>query len=112
MKRSWAMKWARDLETTKAKQARGVLNDGKGGFCCLGRLCVVVGAKGRRNNINMGISYHGAVTVLPSEVQDLVKMSTASGIVGSDECELSSLNDDGVSFTELAKLIRKRWKDL
>jgi hypothetical protein len=109
MKKSWAMKWARDLEKTSAKQATGVLNNGRGGFCCLGRLCVVAGKRGS-SNADGGISYGDETTVLPSEVMALVEMKTSTGAFGQEE--LTDMNDSGVSFRELAKIIRKNWRDL
>lgn len=111
MKRSWAMKWARDLETTRARQTQLKLNDGEGGFCCLGRLCVLAKARGKRSATGK-IYYHGEGTILPSEVMEMVGMRTQSGVVGDDEDELSSMNDGGMSFAEIAKVIRKRWKEL
>lgn len=110
MKRSWAMKWARDLETTRAKQANGYLNDGKGGFCCLGRLCVVAGKRGIRS-YGGEISYHDETGVLPVEVIEMVGMKTDNGVLPNKRA-LSELNDEGVSFREIAKIIRKNWKSL
>ncbi len=104
------MKWARDLETTSAKQAQGVLNNGSRGFCCLGRLCVIAGSRGERCGTE--IAYGGETTVLPTEVMDKVGMETDTGEYSHNHDHLAGLNDDGVSFVEIAKIIRKHWKSL
>lgn len=46
MKKELRDKWLADLRTNGARQTQGQLWDPKeDGFCCLGRLCVVAGAK-------------------------------------------------------------------
>lgn len=109
MDKRWAYKWARDLETTSARQTKRVLNNGRGGFCCLGRLCVIAGERGKR--IGSEISYGGETAVLPSEVMEKVGMKSDCGEL--PDAALTELNDEkGMTFREIAKVIRKNWKIL
>jgi hypothetical protein len=84
--------WVEDLETTKAPQIQTQLSDeteaGVVGYCCLGRLCVVVGEKFLPTN--------------PYPPEGL------AGLSAEDFERYSELNDEaGMSFIDIAKAVRQ-----
>lgn len=97
------IKWAEALESGEYEQCQRVLRDGYG-YCCLGVLCVLSGAwlydiKGRKK----------AVAVAPRVAMDFVGLTSDVGFFNDSAYPVSSLaklNDDGASFTDIAKLIR------
>lgn len=115
MKRDIAMKWARDLENPRRKQAKGKLKKGDA-YCCLGRLCIVVGREfDKRSRCD------GARKELPGSVMQLAGMRTTFGALKNfDSIEiggktygcLANANDEGRTFPEIAKAIRKNWRRL
>ncbi len=117
MKKEIAEKWVADLRT-HTRQTKNKLYDGKGGHCCLGRLCRVLGATFSRNGtINSWYPVlKGKVlvsdSILPDEILALVGMKFSDGyMMEKGEC-LSQLNDSGKSFSEIADIIEKNWKHL
>lgn len=66
-------KWIVALCSKKYKQAKGVLNDGKGGYCCLGvgcelikdELSLTIGIYKNSDNNMIGISYNDEGGILP-----------------------------------------------
>ncbi len=118
MKKEVAKAWVKDLRKCH-NQAKGVLANGKG-YCCLGRLCLVLGAKFKKdkNTTSWVNKYHPVLKginlsetlVLPREIQKMAGMKTSTGQFKNDE--LSAMNDDGKTFAEIADVIEQNWKDL
>jgi hypothetical protein len=113
MKRSIARKWAKALESGEYKQGKGRLRKGDK-WCCLGVLCNLhaqahpeIAAKQKHKS-----RYMNHESVLPEEVQDWAGMNSDDGYItyGND---LVGMNDmKGMSFAEIAKVIRKEYKKL
>ncbi len=104
MKRYWAMKWAKDLEAKGRRQTTGQLREGSS-YCCLGRACVIAGM--RPQDIN--------AFSLPEEVVKKFGMNSEVGDLAylpNGHSHLASMNDGGMTFREIAQIIRKRWKEL
>jgi hypothetical protein len=124
--------WLRDLETTDAKQAIGVLyrKNGVESFCCLGRACVVlekplnltrVDTQSTDNSTIVGFGsrvdvYDDVlVSVLPFVVQKALNLRQPNGMFGGyiqfDDKKygsLTELNDlKQMSFAEIAKYCRE-----
>lgn len=121
MKRSIARKWAKALESGEYKQCTGQLRKGKS-FCCLGVLCNLHAeahpelAKTQKNKKE----YFGNGETLPEEVMDWANIRCEEGALdkgvqvnGRYYEELTGLNDTAkLTFPEIAKVIRKHWKEL
>ena len=126
MKKSWAMKWVKALESGRYKQATGKLQDDGGACCCLGVLCRITrtpsDVKGSASPlVFFGTEDDGSDTSLPKMTRDKVGMQTVSGSLNdgiemSDgkgkACSLITANDRGMTFKEIAKIIRKRYREL
>jgi len=125
VKKSVAFKWAKLLETTKRKQSTGYLKS-KNGYCCLGILCVMLGVKFKTYDeviYSVDDSWN-EMGLLPSNIVKKVGMFDADGSLSSDEhlklpenvqgsySSLSEANDEGVSFKDIAKIIRLNYKEL
>lgn len=97
-------KWVKALRSGKYKQAKEVLCAGRGNYCCLGVLGRVAGVKAK--------DLMGA-TVLRDfpEVMHFVGLSTDNGGFHLGRA-LSSENDRGKSFAEIADIIESEPKDL
>jgi len=108
-------KWLIDLETTKAKQASGVLNNGNGGYCCLGRACVALGFKAYiGSGWDEGAMFYGKrgdaqEFSLPEEVKDLLAVYNSDGKSRlTFKPDLIELNDEErLTFKEIAAVIRE-----
>lgn len=113
MKRSIARKWAAALASGEYKQGKGQLREGDK-FCCLGVLCNLhaqahpeIAAKQKQKSV-----YLDSIGVLPSEVQEWAGMNSSTGYI-TYVIDLVDMNDkEGKSFAEIAKVIRKLWKEL
>lgn len=113
MKRSIARKWAQALESGEYKQARHALRKGDK-FCCLGVLCnihaqehpeIAVQQKRKQHYLNED-------AILPHPVQEWAGLATPNGKLKSYDA-LTVLNDyTELTFPEIAKVIRKHWKEL
>lgn len=127
-----AEKWVKALESGKFKQTKTtlVMKDKKGElrYCCLGVACVIAGRKVREYilsedgykilGFNDKESSDGFETkLLPESVRKLLRLHTTNGM-GFDsngyelEQALAKLNDDGKTFKQIAKYIRKHEKEL
>jgi hypothetical protein len=117
MKREIAEAWIADLRTNP-RQTTGMLFDGRG-HCCLGRLCLVVGAT-FENKIEEGGNYgpypvlDGTMLeeneMLPFAIQKLAGMASDNGAYGTNA--LTHLNDNGVTLAKIADIIEKHWEKL
>lgn len=113
MKYSVMKKWVKALRSGKYKQTTGQLRDyarydeGKT-YCCLGVLCSITKSKGWVGE-----------TVLPKHVVKKVgmKLDRGNGEINDEgwydkgKC-LSQLNDNGMSFKQIANVIEKVYKRL
>lgn len=124
MKKEFAHKWADALESGKFSQTKGTLFDGEG-YCCLGVACVLAGKKFESDDGGHFYFIKGDSTsaVLPEDVMEEIGMNNPSGHIQGkknpfakagdvSDFELTTINDEGVSFKEIAKIIRKYYKGL
>jgi hypothetical protein len=110
MKELVMKKWVKALRSGKYKQFKGGLKgkteEGKLGYCCLGVLCRVVGSP--------TLSRLGAD--LPRDIvcekAGLSNWNPEVNYLDTGRRFLSSLNDEGITFKEIADLIEKQWKKL
>jgi hypothetical protein len=118
MKKKVAEAWVKDLRKSP-HQTDGTLKDERG-YCCLGRLCLILGAKFKKDENGKYYPYlNGELlrenTVLPEEIRLLAGMKTNDGHQDSN-CEapsLTKLNDDeGLGFSKIADFIEKNWRKL
>ena len=121
-------KWVAALRSGEYVRTRETLRDDYG-FCCLGVLCdlyieqsqnVTEEQRSYWNNANAfmvlkdpeqpgGGYYENAV--LPESVKNWAGMKTTDGEINKDIC-LSSLNDQGMEFEQIADVIEKEWEVL
>lgn len=114
-------KWVEALESGEYEQTTGALQDNHG-FCCLGVLCDVAIREGLEVEVKSycdcgdelcdSISYDEAVEVLPSSVQEwagLTSCDPSVGVDGDGKDSLAELNDAGLSFPDIADLIRSEY---
>jgi hypothetical protein len=118
MKRDIAEQWAQALESGEYKQGLHYLHsekDGEHKFCCLGVLCELAlkaGVKVETRKVfktehvtnEHAIEYNGEVYLIPDEVQIWAGTKTRNGIC-NDASSLVSINDTGIPFPEIAKII-------
>lgn len=120
--------WCDDLENGNHLQDRGLLcditNPEKPKYCCLGRLSelaiqngVQIKKEEIRDNPEINgesyVLYNGRSAVLPQAVKNWAHFKTDNGLLGDQFARsLAGLNDEGMPFPEIAKLIRKHKKDL
>lgn len=106
-----ALKWAEALESGRYSQGRGVLRRGRS-FCCLGVLCDL-SKIGEWRIVDGHWIYHVGQTgterypargVIEWAGLDREPTQLPTGVT------LSSMNDGGASFTEIASFIRKNWE--
>jgi len=89
-------KWLKALRSKRYKQTTGTLCDRDGGYCCLGVLARIQGAK-KENLFDRGILK-----------ADLAKY--AAGLRIQSQNILADLNDDGKDFIQIADYIEKKYK--
>ena len=119
MKRELARRWAKALDSGDYKQGTGQLRKA-GKFCCLAVLCNLhaedhpeIAAKQKRAS-----EYMGEAELLPDAVREWAGMTNEDGgFYGYDGVDtytaLTDLNDDQkLTFPEIAKVIRKHYKEL
>ena len=110
--------WLKDLETTRARQIKGALARKSGGFCCLGRACVVARKLGENISVSEEsidgkpvLAYDGEASVLTDRLKNFFglrdKTGTPKSADPSNEC-LTVLNDAGISFKDIAAKVRSR----
>jgi hypothetical protein len=119
MKKEIADKWVADLRTNPP-QCKKVLYNGKG-YCCLGRLCVVLGIdfkkQGESGSYLPDISNDSTVCegVLPISIMNKAGMAMRNGQLQEGKGKhgaLSAMNDRGDNFAEIADIIEKEWEYL
>lgn len=120
MKRAIAFKWASALESGRYKQGREQLKDGDT-YCCLGVLCKI-SRKGKfADNEDFQSGEDCNAIRLNSTVRDYAGMISNDGALkspiilsnGKVASNLMNVNDYlCLSFKDIAKIIRKHWKEL
>lgn len=107
MKGDIALIWADALESGDYKQGVGQLKHGDS-FCCLGVLCDLY------SSTCWGDLIKDEVEFLPKLIQKWAGMQSRSGYIriGGKEYNLAQMNDEGITFDEIADIIRKYYKDL
>ena len=115
MKKNIANKWIKALRSGKYKQGTGSLKTKEGKYCCLGVLCEITKKEhGFKNYLTMTNGEGSINSTLPIKIVPFTGMKSTSGELkfkGRYE-RLSALNDDGVSFEEIADIIQENWKKL
>lgn len=125
MRQDIAELWAQAVESGNYRQTSGRLHTDEG-YCCLGVLCELAVASGlgiRVERIAEGFhagsyAYANNNVVLPYEVQEWAGMKDPQGTYDYDSTlgfcvqALSSDNDRGVTFPEIAATIRKVYEEL
>lgn len=113
MKPEIKAKWITALRGGEYQQTKGALRDARG-FCCLGVLCDLYGEEkgvewAPSDVFHEQASFLGAETLLPEPVQIWADLDNYDPMVGllPDTESLSSLNDCGCSFNEIADLIER-----
>jgi hypothetical protein len=126
MKKEIAEKWIAELLSGKYQQGTGKLRGGNDDrYCCLGVLCEIAAAEGiaKRSkhpfhdryyygdNPDTGDSdtKHNHSTVLPEAVKEWAGMKDDCGKYGEPGSYgyLTSHNDSGMSFKQIAEIIEK-----
>jgi hypothetical protein len=107
-------RWIEALRSGQYEQGRAHLcRDEK--YCCLGVLCSLV-EPGTKREINTSLQYNGViswgdeVSWLPTHIKEKVGLRTECGDFADNS--LTTLNDEGMSFSEIADLIESRPKGL
>lgn len=113
-------RWVEKLREPGLPQTKGALNrpepDGSipQGFCCLGVLCEIAVEEGvvarRVHPRSVGYGEQGNIGVLPVEVEVWAGLDSCDPSWIDDELgrsTLSSRNDNGTPFAELADIIEK-----
>lgn len=111
-----ATKLAVALESGKYEQGTGYLcKDGK--YCCLGVLCELAVAEGittREGDVPVGggtstaVEYGrtGETAFMPREVMEWAGVKQPNGVLGLNGISLVDLNDYGMPFSGIAKILR------
>jgi hypothetical protein len=107
MKYEIAMKWVEALRSGNYKQGQYYIkNNDK--FCCLGVLCDI----SKQGEWKEG-HYLNNDEYLPEEVMEWAGMKSSSGCFNvKSGRNLSKLNDNGMTFEEIADIIEKHWETL
>jgi hypothetical protein len=112
MKRSVARKWIKALESGEYSQGIHRLRSSDK-WCCLGVLCNLHAQEHPEIAATQKLKwvYLGESTVLPKEVMVWSGMDSDIGSISYGE-NLAKMNDSGMTFQEISKVIRKHWKEL
>lgn len=106
--------WVQALRSGEYKQIKGELQN-EGGHCCLGVLCDVwakeTGGSGYVTSPINGEFVGGVLDTQPNSIKNWVGLSTDAGDSAYGN-SLAELNDEGVSFLELADIIESEPKGL
>lgn len=100
-------KWVAALRSGKYPQGKEFLNNG-GKFCCLGVLCEIAIDEGLPVNKDMTsveVHYDDRLSTLPRSVCTWAGLGNDLPSAGRES--LSSLNDNGMPFTEIADIIER-----
>lgn len=112
MNREFADKWVAELRSGKWKQGKNALKvrkpHEKTGYCCLGVACEISGIKPIKTDDGKW-EYDGVYVVLPDSIKKKIGIKIRSGGfylgMGLGEQSLASLNDNGLTFNQIADVI-------
>ncbi len=122
--------WIQALKSGEFKQGRGRLKNASGNYCCLGVLCELHSRETGNTNFwqkdfNQLPAYDCASYCLPDSVKEwadlkqrnpkvrtdsvvkILKRSPIGDFQGLSYIDISTLNDTGVPFSEIAKVIEE-----
>lgn len=111
MKQEIAEKWANALLSKAYKQGRYQLRNSNDEFCCLGVLCdlhAIEHPEIARTHTHQSF-YLDRRVALPDAVVEWAGMKSKLGAI-KPGLSLSKINDDGVSFEKIAKIILDNFK--
>lgn len=108
MKTETKKKWLEALRSGEYMQANRVLNDGDGGFCCLGVLHDVTGGNWHTNGC--GEVCTGSKHRRHSDSAMLEGKTFLQGLDVYLASNLAELNDKGRTFDEIANVIEEKVK--
>jgi len=111
MKKNIMKKWVKALKSGKYKQSQNILENYYG-YCCLGVLCKVAEKNKIRVNKHKLGDLKGSSLTSQKNVLKWSGMRTGLGDIEIVGTTLSSLNDRGKSFKQIANVIEKYWKEL
>lgn len=112
--------WIETLRSGKYEQGTNYLN-AEGKLYCLGVACeifkeeleLVVTSKTDKDSFKEFKTYNGNYGVLPEKVKEHLGLATCFGdLEGQKYSSLYALNDNGVSFSEIADIIESKPKRL
>ncbi len=109
MNQEIAKQWVAALRSGKYKQGKNVLRSGDE-FCCLGVLCDLHGETIDGHSWNND-RYCSSTIALPDQVREWAGVNSASGRLSNGRC-LTTMNDYGVTFDEIARIIEEDWAQL
>lgn len=98
--------WLRDLETTKARQGGARLRTDTGGYCCLGRGCVVLKKMGLRDpSLTEALKHNSFLPPIAEAALGL--RSNRGDSIAANLSSCIQLNDTRrLSFKQIAKQLR------
>lgn len=97
----WKAKWLEALRSGRYEQGQGYLKNKKNKFCCLGVLCDLVDPTKWAYTYS-AMSYEESRTWLPYSIKDMTRL-----VQMLVEDQLASMNDQGISFKEIANYIEE-----
>jgi hypothetical protein len=115
MKKSVMKKWVKALRSGEYTQAKGVLVDSQDNFCCLGVLCNLAPDSVRGEwEVDQDGDYYmfEEITILPQKIMDWSGVQSPVGRTNDFDLILSTENDNGKPFNEIADLIEDNYKKL
>lgn len=117
MKKEVMELWVKALRSGEYKQAKGVLQNDRGGYCCLGVLCDVAEKEGIKTYKTAGVKLLGPTLGTQAAVMKWAGLYDDCGAVKREVGEsyrpaLSGLNDSGDDFPKIADFIEKNWESL
>src|SRR6202035_3598922 len=80
------------------------------GYCCLGVLCEVLGHEAYYTGNHY--TYNGEKSVLSDSIKNEAGMASYNGVWRDTKQCLTSMNDGGKSFFDIADIIEQNWKEL
>ena len=104
--------WLQALESGKFRQGKSLLWQKGNKYCCLGVACVVAQETGVRQ-IEIEKDYDEFLPVTLANFLNITTAGSFKDIVtynGSDFLNLADMNDEGVTFKEIANVIREQIK--
>lgn len=118
-----AMKWAKELESGRYTQGmyylKQMMHDDRPRLCCLGVLCEMgadAGVEVEIEALSKTWIYDEQAQCLPLSIREWSGVSSETGVFKdenlNDYSSLSTLNDTGSKFSDIAKIIREKWKSL